>query len=40
MPQKKLVFIEISNMIIHNLILTYRVDDVSTILDLIKAYDR
>jgi hypothetical protein len=40
MPQKKLVFIEISNMTIHNLILTYGVDDVSTILNLIKAYDR
>jgi hypothetical protein len=40
MPQKTLVFIEISNMIIHNLILTYGVDDVSTIWDLIKADDR
>ena len=40
MPQKTLVFIVISNMIIHNLILTYGVDDVSTIWDLVKAYDR
>jgi hypothetical protein len=40
MPQKRLGFIEISNMIIHNMILTYRVDDVSKIWDLIKVYDR
>jgi hypothetical protein len=39
MPQKRLVFIEISNTIIFNLILTYGVDDISTIWDLIKVYD-
>jgi hypothetical protein len=40
MSQKRLGFIEISYMIIHNMILTYGVDDVSTIWDLIKVYDR
>jgi hypothetical protein len=40
MPQKKLGFIETSGMIIHNLILMYGVDDVSTIWDLTKVYDR
>ena len=35
MSQKRLGF-----MIIHNLILTYGVDDVSTIRDLLKMYDR
>jgi hypothetical protein len=40
MPQKRLGFVEISNMIIHNMILTYGADDVSTIWDLIKVYDR
>ena len=40
MSQKRLGFIEISFMIIHNLMLTYGVEDVSTIRDLLKMYDR
>jgi hypothetical protein len=40
MSQKRLGFIEISYMIIHNMILAYGVDDVSKIWDLIKVYDR
>ncbi|HJU78817.1 MAG TPA: hypothetical protein VJ599_04545 [Nitrososphaeraceae archaeon] len=39
MSQKRLGFIEISYMIIHNMILTHGVDDVSKIWDLIKVYD-
>jgi hypothetical protein len=40
MSQKKLGFIETSGMIIHDMILTYGIDDVSKIWDLIKVYDR
>jgi hypothetical protein len=40
MSQKRLGFIEISYMIIHDMILTYGIDDVSKIWDLIKVYDR